>query len=275
MEKNILLTIAYDGSNFCGWQRQPNTRTVCGELETVLSSIYQKEIKLDGTSRTDAGVHACGQCASFRVDSPVPAERLPRIMNNMLAGSRSAAVGDIRILRAEEMPEDFHARFSCRGKTYVYRIRNGQDPDVWLRNYRCQIVPPLDTAAMRQACSHIVGTHDFACFQSAGSPRETTVRTVYRLEIAETLSGGAKEIEITVTGDGFLYNMVRIMAGTLIEVGLGKRSPESLAQVIASCDRQKAGYVAPAQGLYLKEIYFDENEMLPKEDDDNGKTQLG
>lgn len=274
MEKNILLKIAYDGSGFCGWQRQPNARTVCGELEAVLSSIYGKEIKLDGTSRTDAGVHACAQCASFRVDSPIPPENLPKIMNNMLAGSRLAPVGEIRILSAEEMPEDFHARFSCRGKTYIYKIRSGGQPEVWGRNYCCQILQPLDTAAMQKAGALIVGTHDFACFQSAGSPKETTVRTVYRLALREDSSAEAQNVEISVTGDGFLYNMVRIIAGTLIEVGLGKRSPESVADTLASCDRRLAGFVAPAAGLYLQEIYFDE-EKMPKEDICNEQTELG
>ena len=274
MEKNILLTIAYDGSGFCGWQRQPNARTVCGELEAVLSSIYKTNIKLDGTSRTDAGVHACGQCASFRVDSPIPTANLPKIMNNMLAESKNEPVGEIRILSAANMPEGFHARFSCKGKTYVYRIRNSGQPDVWARNTRCQILQSLDVQAMRSACGYILGTHDFACFQSAGSPKETTVRTVYRLEIGESEESGVRDIEITITGDGFLYNMVRIIAGTLIETGLGKRSPESMAQVVASCDRRLAGYVAPAQGLYLKEIYFDEA-MLPKKEAAHESTELG
>lgn len=275
MEKNILLKIAYDGSGFCGWQRQPNARTVCGELETVLSAIYKKEIKLDGTSRTDAGVHAMAQCASFRADSPIPTERLPKIINRILAGSRSVPAGEIRILSAEEMPEDFHARFSCKGKTYVYRIANDQEPNVWSRNYCCQILQPLDLAAMRKACPYIVGTHDFACFQSAGSPKETTVRRVYRLEIEEILKDGGRSLEISVTGDGFLYNMVRIIAGTLIEVGLGKRSPESVAETVASCDRQQAGFVAPAQGLYLKEIYFNEDTLQQKEGASYEQTELG
>lgn len=274
MEKNILLKIAYDGSGFCGWQRQPNTRTVCGELEAVLSSIYKQEIKLDGTSRTDAGVHACAQCASFRVESPIPTENLPKIMNRMLAGSRFAPVGEIRILGAEEMPEDFHARFSCKGKTYVYKIRSCMQPEVWRRNYCCQILQPLDTKSMEKACGFLVGTHDFAAFQSAGSPKETTVRTITRLALRTDGSAEEENIEISVTGDGFLYNMVRIIAGTLIEVGLGKRSPESAAEALASCNRQQAGFVAPAAGLYLQEIYFEE-EKLPKGDIWNEQTELG
>ena len=250
--KNILLKIAYDGTNFCGWQRQPGKRTVCGELESVLKSMTGLDIKLDGTSRTDAGVHALGQCASFKSGIKIPAGNLARAMNNALAKDRLEGVGEIRILDAREMPEDFHARFSSKGKRYIYKIRHGQEPDVFLRNYCYQINDTLDIAAMSEAAAYIVGEHDFACFQSAGSPKESTVRIVYDL----TVSGDDKDILVSISGNGFLYNMVRIIVGTLVEVGLGKRTPVSLKEILASCDRQKAGHTAPPQGLYLDEVFF-------------------
>ena len=250
--KNILLKIAYDGTGFCGWQRQPGSRTVCGELESVLKSITGLDIKLDGTSRTDAGVHALGQCASFRSEIQIPVENLARAMNNALAKDRLEGVGEIRVIEAKEMPEDFHARFSSKGKRYIYRIRHGQEPDVFLRNYCYQVSKTLDVAAMAEAAVYIVGERDFACFQSAGSPKESTVRTVYDLSV----SGDDRDILISVSGNGFLYNMVRIIVGTLVEVGLGKRTPGSLQETIASCDRQKAGHTAPPQGLYLDEVFY-------------------
>ncbi|MBO4819279.1 MAG: tRNA pseudouridine(38-40) synthase TruA [Firmicutes bacterium] len=250
--KNILLKIAYDGTGFSGWQRQPGSRTVCGELESVLKSMTGLDIKLDGTSRTDAGVHALGQCASFRSDIQIPVENLARAMNNALAKDRLEGIGEIRIIEAKEMPEVFHARFSSKGKRYIYRIKHGREPDVFLRNYCYQVSKSLDIKAMSEAAAYITGEHDFACFQSAGSPKESTVRTVYDL----TVSGDDKDILISISGNGFLYNMVRIIVGTLVEVGLGKRTPLSLKETIDSCDRQKAGHTAPPQGLYLDEVFF-------------------
>ncbi|MBR0416556.1 MAG: tRNA pseudouridine(38-40) synthase TruA [Firmicutes bacterium] len=251
--KNILLKIAYDGTGFSGWQRQPGSRTVCGEIERVLSSLTGEDIKLDGTSRTDAGVHALGQCASFRSDMKIPVENLAKAMNDAFAKDRLEGIGEIRILEAREMPEDFHARYSSKGKRYIYRISCGKDPDVFCRNYCYQIKKDLDADAMREAAGYIVGEHDFACFQSAGSPKESTVRTVYSLSVEK--DGG--NVLISVSGNGFLYNMVRIITGTLVEVGLGKRTPESVKDAIDSCDRQKAGHTAPPQGLYLDEVFFD------------------
>ena len=250
--KNILLKIAYDGTGFSGWQRQSESRTVCGEIERVLSSLTGEDIKLDGTSRTDAGVHALGQCASFKADIKIPAENLAKAINDVLAKDRREGIGEIRVLEAREMPEDFHARFSSKGKRYLYRIRYAADPDVFCRNYCYQIQKDLDIQAMSVAAEYIKGEHDFACFQSAGSPKESTVRTVYDIEV----EGDGRNAVISVSRNGFLYNMVRIIAGTLVEAGLGKRTPESVEEALASCDRQKAGHVAPPQGLYLDEVFF-------------------
>ena len=253
-QRNILLTIEYDGSNFCGWQRQPGKRTVQGELERVLSILCACEVKLNGTSRTDAGVHALGQRASFCGEFGIPTDRIPRAANNLLAGSmNNMQVGDVRILKAEEVAEDFHARFDAEGKKYIYRINNSGAADVFRRNYEYFVERPLDLAAMQKAAEYIVGKHDFACFQAAGGqPRKTTVRTIYSLDIA-----GAGGFEISVVGDGFLYNMVRIITGTLVDVGLGKIEPDALPEIIESRDRQRAGHTAPPQGLYLAEIYYD------------------
>lgn len=254
MTRNILLTLAYDGTGFHGWQRQPETRTVQGELEKVLSILCGADISVNGTSRTDAGVHALGQRASFSGDFTIPAERIMIAANNLLSGGMNkASVGDIRILDAEEMPPDFHARFDCKSKRYVYRILNSRTADIFRRNYCWQIAESLDTEAMQTAADYITGTHDFACFQaSGGQERKTTVRTVYSLDIVRD----GEEIEISVTGDGFLYNMVRIITGTLVEAGRGRINPCQIREIIESRDRTEAGPTAPPQGLYLAEIYY-------------------
>lgn len=256
MERNILLTIEYDGSGFCGWQRQPKARTVQGELERVLSKVCACDISINGTSRTDAGVHALGQRASFKGDFGNPTERIMRAANNLLAGGQNSqnAVGDVRITEVREMPMGFHARFDSKGKTYRYVISNAEEPDIFRRDYCCHVAKPLDTAKMREAAVKIIGTHDFKCFQAAGgNERLTTIRTIHKLDIYNE----EKDVIIEVTGDGFLYNMVRIMAGTLIEVGLGKKSSEDVQKIIESKDRRNAGHTAPAEGLYLVRIYYE------------------
>lgn len=272
MERNILLTIEYDGSGFSGWQRQPHARTVQGELERVLSRVCGCEISINGTSRTDAGVHALGQRASFKGDFGIPTDRIMLAANNLLAGGQNSqtAVGEIRIIELCEKPLDFHARFDSKGKTYRYMIENAEQPDIFKRNYCYQVRKPLDIEAMKAAAKHMVGTHDFKCFQAAGgNERLTTVRTIHRIDIytseacgSESVSDSSKRgIIIEVTGDGFLYNMVRIIVGTLVEVGLGKKTADDIPKIIESCDRQNAGHTAPASGLYLLEIYYDE---IPK-----------
>lgn len=253
---NVLIRIEYDGTNFSGWQKQPEGRTVQGEIEYVLKFIAGEDVLIHGTSRTDAGVHALGQCASFEWTNNMPVGKLPEVMNRRFGVNgtgRSGAPGDIRILSAEVMPEDFHARYSCKGKTYRYVI--DLTGDIFRRNhaYQFEEAGKLDIDSMRAAAEHIIGTHDFKCFETAGgTPRETTVRTISAL----TVERQENEIVVEITGDGFLYNMVRIIVGTLCEVGLGKRTPDSLAEIIESRDRQNAGFTAPPQGLYLAKIYF-------------------
>lgn len=254
MEKNILLTIAYDGSVFHGWQRQPSAKTVQGHLEQTISRLLKREIILNGTSRTDAGVHAYGQRASFKADIGIPVEKMARVFNNALCGREDGtfAGAPVRIVKAEEMPPDFHARFDCKGKKYIYKICQSEQ-DVFLRNYRYFVKDELDVGAMNEAASYLIGTHDFKCFEASGSnPRETTVRTIFD---AKVLAGDS--IELHISGDGFLYNMVRIITGTLVEVGLGKRKPDEIKAIIESKDRTKAGHTAPPYGLYLAEVYYE------------------
>ena len=264
--RNVLLTMEYDGTHFCGWQRQPNVRTVQGVLEETLSRVLRIPVSVDGTSRTDAGVHALGQRATFHGEFGMPVEKIPLVVNRILNG-RTPSPGensDLRILRAEEVPEEFHARYQCIGKTYVYRIWNCGVMPVFFRNYFCHVDQALDLDAMRAAGACMVGTHDFQCFQASGSnPRLTTVRTIYAVNVCERkeTSAGGSVVEIEVTGDGFLYNMVRIISGTLIVAGLHRMKPEAVSRIIESKDRQNAGPTAPAQGLYLKEIYYDPDRM--------------
>ena len=263
MEKNVLLTIEYDGTGFSGWQRQPDARTVQGVIEGVLSEVLGGEIKVSGVSRTDAGVHARDQKAMFRAEVKIPVESLAKVINNRLQGrpESRAENDDIRIVSAEETKDVQNIRELVTGKTYRYSIRNASEMPVFDRNCRYLVKPELDVEMMREAAEYIVGTHDFSCFQAAGGePGKTTVRTVRSLEISEEdHPDGSRDIFIDITGDGFLYNMVRIISGTLAEVGLGKREPEDLKRIIESKDRQEAGHTAPPQGLCLMRVYMDES----------------
>ncbi|MGN1349758.1 MAG: tRNA pseudouridine(38-40) synthase TruA [Anaerovoracaceae bacterium] len=267
--RNILLKIEYDGTDFSGWQRQPQpeVRTVQDQLEQALSRVCGGPVQIDGTGRTDAGVHALGQCATFSGDFGIPTERIKKAVNDILAGSRLKG-GPVRILSAQEVPGNFHARFSAVGKTYVYRIFNSPSMPVFLRNYRYHVKKPLDVAAMAKAAAAFQGSHDFEAFMAMGSnPQETTVREIFGIHVScdgggDAFGNESPEIRISVTGDGFLYNMVRIIAGTLTDVGLGRIPAESVPGIIAGCDRQKAGHTAPPQGLYMAEVYFDRDLMM-------------
>ena len=262
MEQNVLLKIEYDGSGFHGWQRQEGMRTVQGELEKALSIVIGSDVHIDGTGRTDAGVHALGQCATFSGKFGIPVERIPIAVNNILAGGRTGAgskVSDVRIIEAKSVEPGFHARFDCVGKTYRYIINTGE-ANIFRRNYCYFVNGKPDISLMRKAAEYIEGTHDFACFQTAGgTPRLTTVRTVFSIEIEES---EGNDIYINVTGDGFLYNMVRIITGTLVEAGLGRRSPESVKDAIEAKNRSMAGHTAPAEGLYMSEIFFKKEDLL-------------
>lgn len=255
--QNVFLKIQYDGTRFHGWQRQPKLRTVQGEIERVLSKLCKQPIDLQGTSRTDAGVHAYGQAASFCGEYEIPIKNLRNAANRMLPN-------DIFILEAKRVADDFHARFSSKGKTYIYKILVTNERDVFCQNYYYNICKKLNMTAMRNAMPFFVGTHDFRAFMSSGSKIQNTVRSIYTFNMEvrkikkEQQGLEGQEIIVEVTGNGFLYNMVRIMAGTLVDVGLGKKQPEDIINIIKSKKRRLSGHIAPPGGLYLKDIYFNE-----------------
>ena len=268
-ERNFLLTIEYDGSEFCGWQRQPGVRTVQGVLEETLSAVCGAQVSLNGTSRTDAGVHALGQRASFRGVYGIPTEKIMQAANDRLCGGRrlGGKLGDVRITALEEKPLDFHARFDAKGKKYRYVIQNGGPADLFRRDYCYYVREALDIEEMRKGAAHIIGTHDFACFEAAGSqPRQTTVRTVYSLEICRR----ENDVTLEISGDGFLYNMVRIITGTLVEVGLERRTPQSVRETIAGQSRSLAGIPHRRRGCICWKYITNRNRRI-----EYGKTILG
>jgi tRNA pseudouridine38-40 synthase len=260
-QKQILLTIEYDGTGFSGWQRQPDKRTVQGTLEKALSDLMGRPVTVNGVSRTDAGVHALGQRAVFQGDVRIPAERIPSVLNRMFRGRsvKTSADADIRITEAREVPLTFGIRKDSRGKEYRYLIRDGGYFDVFERNRVYSVRETLDTGLMRRAARYITGTHDFTSFRASGAePDVSTVKTVYSLDIDEKQDEKGRLIVIDIQGSGFLYNMVRIIAGTLVEVGAGRTEPDKVKDIIDGKDRTLAGHTAPPQGLYLVEVFYDE-----------------
>lgn len=243
---NYKLTIQYDGSRYDGWQRQGNTdNTIQGKIEGVLSRLTGKTVEIHGAGRTDAGVHAEGQVASVRLPGCRPVEEVRAYLNQYLPE-------DIAVTAAEEVSERFHARLNAVGKVYRYHIRLGDTPDVFRRRYQYRVEGMLDVAAMRRAAERLTGTHDFRAFCANKRYKKSTVRTVTAIEIEVE----GNDMSITFRGDGFLYNMVRILTGTLLEVGLGERSAEEMPDILDSLDRTRAGKTAPAQGLTLVEVEY-------------------
>lgn len=240
MIRRIMLTVAYDGTNYSGWQYQPEKATIEGVLNAELSRLLGEDIKVIGASRTDAGVHAEGAIAVFDTSSRIPGEKFSYAINQSLPD-------DIVVRKSEEVANDFHPRrVDCR-KTYRYSIWNDTFPLPTNSRYTYWVYTDLDTKAMQQAAGYFIGEHDFASFCSAAADVSSTVRTIYDMKVESTLH----RIDIYVTGSGFLYNMVRIIAGTLIEVGEGKILPGDIPGIIGSLDRSKAGKTAPAKGLTL------------------------
>ena len=245
----ILMTIAYDGTNFSGWQKQklPEVRTVEGELEKALRKLFRDPVlECIGASRTDAGVHALGQRAVVDVETTIPAEKIPLAVRAFLPE-------DIAVTKAEEVPPEFHPRFDCVKKTYECRFWNAPAKNPKERLYSAHQAKPLDVEQMNRAASAFIGRHDFAAFCAAGSSVSSTVRTIFDCHAERE----GDVVKIFVTGDGFLYNMVRIIAGTLMAVGLGKLLPETLPGIIEGGDRRQAGQTAEPQGLTLLEIYYE------------------
>ena len=243
--KRILLTISYDGTNYSGWQKQKNAVTVQGEFDKACSTLFKTDIESIGASRTDAGVHALGQRAVIDVDTSIPAEKIPLALNPLLPD-------DIVVTHAEEVGADFNPRFKALKKTYEYSIYNAPFRNPIYRNYSEYVGCELDLDSMRTACEAFVGEHDFRAFCASGNSSKTTVRTIYSLDVEKD----GDFIKIRVTGNGFLYNMVKIIAGTLIYVGEGRIAPDNLPEIIASGDRRKAGKTSGPSGLVLVKIMY-------------------
>ena len=253
--KRILLTVEYDGTNYAGWQRQINGLAVQQVLEETLQKATKERIVVTGASRTDAGVHALGQAVHFDTDSRIPPEKYPFVLNTMLPR-------DIRVHTGREVPEGFHARFMTCGKRYTYRIVNSRHASAIRRNTHVHVPLPLDLEPMQEAAKQLLGTHDYAAFQAAGGTANTTVRTITSAELVQF----GDEIILTVEGDAFLYNMVRIIAGTLIEIGLGRRTVNAFSEAYETLDRLSLGVTAPPQGLELTKVYYPEAAfVLPDE----------
>lgn len=257
-KKRICLTVAYDGTAYCGFQVQKNGRTIEGELNRALKELTGEQIRVTGASRTDAGVHGLCNRAVFDTASRIPGEKFSYALNQRLPE-------DIRVQKSEEVAADFHPRHCTSRKTYEYHIWNAPFPNPVKRLYAYFTYVPLDVEKMRRAAAYLVGEHDFVSFCSAGSQAETTVRTIYDL----TVEKNKEEIVIRVTGSGFLYNMVRIIAGTLLEAGSGRMEPEGMEEILGARERSAAGPTAPACGLILTEIRYEP----PKDEDACGNQE--
>ena len=247
--KRVMLTVAYDGSSYHGWQVQPNKETIEGILNRCLSQLLEENIEVIGASRTDSGVHAMGNIAVFDTDSRIPADKMAYALNRRLPE-------DIRVQKSAEVPAEFHPRHAKSRKIYEYRIYCAPFPMPVKRLYSHFTYVPIDIDLMSQAAKCLEGIHDFKSFCSVHAQVETTVRQIEAVEVREERSGDNSEIVIRVTGGGFLYNMVRIIAGTLMEVGRGHIEPCKMREILAARDRQAAGPTAPACGLTLVKIEY-------------------
>ncbi len=230
-----------------GWQKQPNKLNIQGTIEQAIKIITGEDVELNASGRTDAGVHALGQVANFKTNSNIPIEKISIALNSNLKQS-------IRIKSAEEVNEKFHARLSCKRKTYRYIINNSEFSSAIYRNLETHIPQKLNTEKMKKAIKHFVGEHDFKAFKASGTSSKSSVRTIYNARLIEMLNS---RIYIELTGNGFLYNMVRIISGTLVEVGLERICPDSIPNIIGSKDRNLAGKTLPPNGLYLVDVEYD------------------
>lgn len=244
--KRVKLIVAYDGTAYCGWQLQPGKPTIEAVLNQALSELLQEEITVIGASRTDSGVHALGNVAVFDTNHSIPAPKICPALNQRLPE-------DIRVQLSEEVPQDFHPRRVTSRKTYEYHILNRKVALPTERLYSYYVYYDLDLEAMQKAATYLIGEHDFKSFCSVKTQALDTIRRIYQLEVTKNVDN----ITISVTGGGFLYNMVRIIAGTLIEVGRGAYPPEALIAMLERCDRSLSGPTAPPQGLRLIKIDYD------------------
>ena len=242
----VLLTVSYLGIRYVGWQYQENGISVQETLEKAMEQVLGRPVRITGASRTDSGVHALGQRAHFDTSATIPPERYPFVLNRWLPE-------DVRVMRGQKVPDDFHARFRAREKTYTYRIYNAPHPSAITNPIAWHVPLPLDTDSMNRAVKTILGTHDFAGFAAAGGQAKTTVREM----LSASVTRNGPDIEIVVTGTGFLYNMVRIISGTLAAVGLGKKDEGCFERAIATCDRLELGVTAPPHGLELTSVRYD------------------
>ena len=244
--RNMRLDLCYDGTRYRGWQRQPGVEnTIQGKLETTLSRILEEPIEIFGSGRTDAGVHALHQVASFHCENTMDTEQMLHLLRHYLPD-------DIGVLNLKQAGERFHARYNALRKTYRYRIWNSENPCVFERRFVTVEEEPLDVAAMQKAAEYFLGQHDFSSFVNHNSSNKSGIRHIFSMDIAQNGS----YIDITVNGNGFMRNMVRILAGTLIEVGQGKRDPDSIPNLFSEGIRAQAGFLAPAQGLMLMEVEY-------------------
>lgn len=242
------LTLAYDGTRFAGYQIQPHQRTVQGTLQRALGKMAKTDsIHVDGSGRTDSGVHALGQVVSFDYPGSLPPDAMLKAMNSLMPL-------DIEILKAEIAPADFHARYSATGKRYLYRVARGRYTNPFNRLYTGHYPYPLDVARIQVALGDLRGTHDFTSFAASGGVIKDKVRTIYEATVREDPNG---ELVFEFYGNGFLYNMVRILVATLLEIGNGRRPEHDLVRLFTVKDRQQARGTAPAAGLYLKEVYYE------------------
>ena len=243
--KRVMLKVAYDGTNYHGWQIQPNVVTIESVLNETLSALFREEIKVIGASRTDTGVHALGNIAVFDTNARIPAEKISYALNQRLPE-------DIRIQSSMEVAPDFHPRHQNSKKTYEYQILNCAFPMPVYRLYSYFTYVKLDVEKMQQAAAYLVGEHDFKSFCSTKTVAETTVRTIYDIHVEKT----GDLIRVRITGSGFLYNMVRIIVGTLMEAGKGTIAPEQMIPILNACNREQAGPTLPACGLTLIEYEY-------------------
>ncbi|MPQ42819.1 tRNA pseudouridine(38-40) synthase TruA [Clostridium tarantellae] len=243
--RNIKIVIEYDGTNYCGWQKQKKEDTIQERIESAISKVIKEDIEIIGSSRTDSGVHAKAFVANFKTNSKIPAEKFREAINSKLPK-------DITIMYSEEVREDFHARYSCEGKTYCYTILNRLQSPAIERNFVYHVKEKLDINLMQDACKYFIGTHDFKAFKSTGSSVKTSVRTITDLYI----EAYKDKVKIYISANGFLYNMVRIIVGTLLMVGTKKIEPQDIKKIIEDGIRENAGKCVPAMGLCLEKVFY-------------------